>query len=248
MMSILQRLAHPIDSAFVEGILLLPTEAKEAVEAVSPGHWEDSMTLIIFAAVSLLVGMTMIQRLINIMPSLLGCLIRWKECLNLEASAQLSRDRNIVARFVPIPLCMVAANYSLWEIDLMEKLGPGMRFLCTFGAFLLYLGMRFGLTALLRPRSTSNRTYNVATKAFDTFLITATILTLFSAAVMGVFRCEYELIRTVLFYEICGIYAIHFLRKAQILDSSMSLFSTFLYLCALEILPTGILASVAAFL
>ncbi|MBQ0043557.1 MAG: hypothetical protein KBT05_00875 [Bacteroidales bacterium] len=248
MISILQRLAHPIDSAFVEGALLLPTEAKELVQNVSPGHWEDSMTLIIFAAISLLVGMTMIQRLINIMPSLLGCFIRWKECINLEASAQLSRDRDIVAKFAPIPLCMVAANYSLWEISLMQQLGPGMRFLCTFGAFLLYLGIRFGLHALFRPRSTSSRTYNVATKAFDTFLISATILTLFSAAVMGVFRCEYELIRTVLFYEICGIYAIHFLRKSQILGSSMSLFSTFLYLCGLEILPTGIFAAVAAFL
>lgn len=247
MISILQRLAHPVDSAFVEGILLLPTEATEAAESATLGHWDDSTTLIVFATVSLIVGMTLIQRLINILPSLLGCLIRCKECNNLEASAQLSRDRNLVAMFVPIPLCMVAANYSLWELNMMQELGQGVRFLITLGAFLVYLGIRFGMTSLFKPRSTSVRTYNVATKVFDTFLITATITTFISAAVMGVFRCDYDLIRNVLFYEIGAIYGIQFLRKAQILESSMSLFSTILYLCALEILPTGLLVALAVF-
>ena len=40
-------------------------------------------------------------------------------------------------------------------------------------------------------------------------------------------------------------YLLHLVRKLQILSSSCSIFAGFLYLCALEILPTGVLVTSA---
>ena len=64
----------------------------------------------IIAAVCVIIGILLLGRIVNILPSLLGCLLRWKECLNLEDSVRLSSDRNVFAVFMAVPLCLVAAR------------------------------------------------------------------------------------------------------------------------------------------
>ena len=52
---------------------------------------------------SFLIVLLLLRRLVNILPSLLACLMRGKESLNLEASVKLSRDRDALALAMIIP-------------------------------------------------------------------------------------------------------------------------------------------------
>lgn len=247
MFTLLQTVVHPIEEAFVEGKLELPTTA-EVVQGVSTTHWDDSILLVIVATVSLIGGILLLRMLLNINSSLLGCVIRSKECYNLESSAQLSRERDIIAIFITFPVCLVISYYRLWELNFMAKLGPGLNYLITLGAVILYILLRTGISILLTPRSYNVRTYKVALKTFDTFYIVAAMLLFATAAAMGVFRVDHELTRITLFWELLATYALQIVRKAQILGSTMPFLTTILYLCALEIIPTGILVATAVFL
>ena len=57
----------------------------------------------ILALISLLIILMMLRKLVGVFPSLVACLVRAKESINLEASAQLSRDRNFIATALVIP-------------------------------------------------------------------------------------------------------------------------------------------------
>jgi hypothetical protein len=58
---------------------------------------------------------------------------------------------------------------------------------------------------------------------------------------MNVIGTDDATIKTVSFYILAAFYAIFIVRKHQFLLSGCNPFATFLYLCTLEILPTGIL-------
>ena len=62
---------------------------------------------------SFLIVLLLLRRLVNILPSLLACLTRGKESLNLEASVKLSRDRDVLAMAMIIPFCLTAFYYRL---------------------------------------------------------------------------------------------------------------------------------------
>jgi len=245
MFAILQSTVHPIDSAFVAGRLDLPTVASQCAPVTQAVHWDDNGVLLAVAMICLVAAMALVQQVLNIFSSLVGCLIRWKECLNLESSAALSRDRDIVAIYTTFPLCLIISSYGLWELNFMKNLNPAVNYLITLGVIIAYLMLRVGLTTLLTPNSYNRKTYLAAAKAFGTFTIIAALLLFATAAIMGIVGIDRQITTQVLLWEIAGVYAIHVLRKLQILGSCCSFFSTFLYLCALEILPTGILVALA---
>ena len=74
--------------------------------------------LVIFA---FLVVLLLLRRLVGIMPSLLACVIRWKESVNLEASVKLSRDRDDMALAMIVPFCLVAFRFRLYSPENPEN-------------------------------------------------------------------------------------------------------------------------------
>ena len=69
---------------------------------------------------SFLIVLLLLRRLVNIMPSLMACMIRGKESLNLEASVKLSLDRDALALAMIIPFCLVAFRYRLYSPGFIE--------------------------------------------------------------------------------------------------------------------------------
>ena len=55
-----------------------------------------------------LIVLLLLRQLVGIVPSLLACVIRWKENVNLEASVKLSRDRDYMAFAMIAPFCLMA--------------------------------------------------------------------------------------------------------------------------------------------
>ena len=62
-----------------------------------------------------------------------------------------------------------------------------------------------------------------------------------AGGVLSFVGTDTEVIKTAMIWISAFTYALFLLRKTQIFSSSCNFFSAFLYLCALEIIPTGIL-------
>ena len=190
---------------------------------------------------SFLIVLLLLRRLVNILPSLLACLMRGKESLNLEASVKLSRDRDALALAMIIPFCLTAFHYHLYMPGFLEGMTPEAVLGIYFGVFCIYIGLRLMMTWLFRPQKLPKKTYIAADKASHSFFIIYTLLLLAAGATLGILNVPEADVRNVMLWISAAIYTLFLLRKTQIFSTSCSVFAGFLYLCALEMIPTGIL-------
>ena len=190
---------------------------------------------------SFLIVLLLLRRLVNILPSLLACLTRGKESLNLEASVKLSRDRDMLAIAMIIPFCLTAFYYRLYSPGFLSGMTEDYVMGVYFGVFFVYIGLRLLMTWLFRPQKLPKKTYVAADKASYSFFIIYTLFLLAAGAILDVMNVPETVIRNVMLWISAAIYTLFLLRKTQIFSTSCSVFAGFLYLCALEMIPTGIL-------
>lgn len=195
----------------------------------------------ILALSSILAVILLLNRLVNIFPSLVACTMRWKENINLEASVKHSLDRDMLAAAMVIPFCLVADDFGLYAPKFMEGLGENTHLALTIGIFAAYCIIRVLLSKMLRPHKMSPKTYKTAGRASFTFFIILTLLLLALGGIMRFIDIDPVITRNAMLCVSAFIYALFLLRKLQIFNLGGSFFAGFLYLCALEILPTGIL-------
>jgi hypothetical protein len=127
----------------------------------------------------------------------------------------------------------------------MESIGPNTRLWITFGLLGLFFGIRTLLEHTFKPRRVSLKSYKGVVRVAYSFFIILTILLLSIEAWGVVFKMEYESMRNAMLWVSALTYLLYLIRKIQILNSCCSFFTGFLYLCALEILPTGVLVTSA---
>ena len=199
------------------------------------------MAFDILALISLLIVITLLRRMVNIFPSLMACMIRSKENSNLETSVKLSNDRDRLAFAMIIPFILVATRFRLYSPSFMENMDEGFRICIVAGVFITYILLRAALTRLMRPHRMKSGVYSTAGKAANTFFIILTLVLLAAGGIMSFIDVSFSGIHNAMIWLSGGIYLLFLLRKCQILLTSCSIFTAFLYLCALEIFPTGIL-------
>ena len=198
----------------------------------------------ILALISVLLMITLLKRLVNIFPSLAACMLRWKENMNLEASVKHSLDRNMLAVALIIPFCLTAGRFRLYDPAFMDGMGADAHTAATIGIFLLYWGIRIMMSMMVRTRKTG-KIIRTAESSSYTFFIILTLILLLTGGALSFLKAEYSVIRDAMLWISAFIYALFLLRKTQIFISGCSIFTAFLYLCALEIFPTGVLVASA---
>ncbi len=197
---------------------------------------------------SLLIILLMLRRLVGTCPSLLACLIRSKESINLEASMQLSRDRDILASAMIIPFCLTVWKYGLYTPSFMDECNENICFCIILGALVSLALIRKILEWMFRPQKINAKTYKTAAKSARTFFSLLTLILLAVGWISSYTDTPEDTIKNAMLWISAAIYLIFIIRKTQILASSSSFFTAFLYLCALEIIPTGaIIASAIIF-
>jgi hypothetical protein len=67
------------------------------------------------------------------------------------------------------------------------------------------------------------------------------LLVLPTLGILYVFHAPDTLVRTFFYVELSVVYALYLVRRVQILSLSCRSLTTFLYLCALELLPSVLL-------
>ena len=190
---------------------------------------------------SFLIVLLLLRRLVNIMPSLMACMISGKESLNLEASVKLSLDRDALALAMIIPFCLVSFRYRLYSPGFIEEMADDSVLGVYFAVFASYLLLRFMMTWLFRPQKLPKKTYVAADKASRSFFIVYTLLLLAMGGIFGLADVQDAVSRDAMLWVSAFMYLLFLLRKTQIFSTSCSVFAGFLYLCALEMIPTGIL-------
>lgn len=196
------------------------------------------------ALISLLTVVALLRNLVNIFPSLAACLFRAKESFNIDTSVKLQRDRNILALAFVLPFCLTAFRYGLYSPGFIENLSPNATLALTTGIFITYSLLRAVLRTLARPHK-APATYATAATAAYTFFIILTLALLTTGGIMFLFNADSSSIKNAMIWVSGIIYLIFLVRKVQIFASSYNYFTVFLYLCALEIIPTGVLITSA---
>ena len=199
----------------------------------------------ILALISFFICLILLRTFIEVFPSLMACLVRWKESVNLDASVQLSRGRDIMSIAMVLPFCLTASKYSLYSPAWMEHFGANGKLGITIGIIIAYILIRKGLEHIFRSKKMSLKTYKTACKSSYTFFIILTLVLLTMGGTLTFIKANPSGIRNAMLWVSAITYALFLLRKTQIFNSSCSFFSSFLYLCALEILPTGALVASA---
>lgn len=193
------------------------------------------------AIFSLIVVLLLLKRLVNVYPSMVACLWRGKECFNLESSVKLALDRDMVALAMVVPFCLLACRFRLYSPAFLDGFAGDALLGMYFAVFAAYILIRIVASYLFRPRRFPLKTMTAATKVSFTFFIILTLLLLATGGVMDVLDVEDTVIKNAMLWISGAIYLLSLLRKTQIFASSCSVFAAFLYLCALEMIPTGIL-------
>ena len=182
-----------------------------------------------------------LRSLLKVAPSLADCVTRWKGNVDLEDSIQLSRSRNWVFAILFIPICMVVYAYDLFNPDIIKNYPPLLRLAVVTGVMVAYLLLRAFLNWQLEMHNYRSKTFTAANHSFYNYAIILFFLLFFTGAISHALSGDPELTRKLLTW-VSGIsYLFYIIRRGQIFASACNPFSTFLYLCSLELLPTAAL-------
>ncbi len=182
-----------------------------------------------------------IRSFFKIIPSLADSVSRWKGNIELEDSLQLSGSRNLVAIILFVPLCMVVYSHSLYRPDYMDGLTPALQLTATTCTLLAYLALRMFLNWQLEMSSYHSKTFSAANRSFYNYAIILFAILFPTGGMLSIFVEDEELARVILMHIIAITYIVYIFRRGQIFASVCNPFTTFLYLCGLELLPTAAL-------
>ena len=224
---------------FSQSTLHMSTSPLE--QAASGYLWGGILVNRIAVIVALVLLVVELMDIILLFPHLLRCVPVWKANVELEHSVSLSRTRNTVALVCGVMFCVVADRYSLLDPSWRASAAPEYQLALTaallFGAVLLRR-----LLYLMSPlRSRTSEFACTVRHALYNYSILFCVLAVLSTVIMEAARVPAAAGRVVLTVEAAILYLLDIMRTVQILGSRYGVFRTILYLCALELLPMGIL-------
>ena len=197
------------------------------------------------ALISLLFIIAIMKRFVGFLPTVSACMLWWKENVNIDASLKVRRDRNLVAISLALPFCLLATRLKLFNPDFIKNMSEDAALGITIAVFIGYMLIREGISLAIRPRRINSNVWHAATTIEYTFFIPLVLTLLITGGVMRLTPVSVETTKVAMFWISGAIYLTFLVRKLQIFSSNCNLFSAFLYLCALEILPTGVLIASA---
>ena len=206
--------------------------------------WGDCLVNRIAVLVVMALFIVELAELFRLFPPLLRCLSRWKGNLDLEHSVSMARTRNNVALVTALVMCIIADRWVLTDSSVKASLPAEWRLAFTAALIGGYVVLRQLMYLISRFRSRTNEYALCLRHSMYNYQIMLSTLMLLSVIPLLAFRAPDEIVRIVLLVETAAFTLLYLLRSFQILASRCSNYATILYLCALEILPLGILAFV----
>lgn len=211
--------------------------------------WASSVPMGLTMAVAVLLVLLRIGDLQNIATMLPASFIRWKECISLYNAVSMNRSKNRVARAMILPFILICARFDLFppaagwarELGGTPAADPFITTLITAGVFAAYLILRELCVLCFKGRSVEKSRMSCARNCVYTFFISAVILLFAASGICSLLSVSQSVTRNVALAVLAFAYGICILRKTQIFTYYSGYLAGILYLCTLEILPTGLL-------
>jgi|GEM_PF-236632 len=245
--SVEEKEALPAKKAFKSGSLNMSMTPTVEVHT-APKVWTDNPLNTTLGFVTTILFLLIFRNLLNIIPHLLDCINRWKGNTDIEASVQLSRDRNLIALTCFLPITLIASGLGLYSPSFMDYFQGGWMTVATAGVLMAYILLRDLLSWQFVPKNRGKEAYKVAWMSERNFFIISTLMLILSIGVTSLFGADRHTAKMLNLYVLAAIYCLFLFRKSQILLSSCNPLVTILYLCILEIFPTGILVATGTLL
>ena len=231
------------DTPFKTGELMMEQTPSQPVGWFGGTPWLLGILVTLFVILALLE----LRNFLHVAPFLWDTVFRARGSVALENNVRVARERNQLALILIIPAILFMYRYRLYNANFLSGLTDNWRLAAVAGVFLAYLVLRSLLAVFLRSRRRVDH-FRMAHRAGYTFFILLMLPAIVGVTILYFVRANDFVIRTFLYILTALVYFVFLIRKAQILSLSCNPLRTFLYLCGLEILPTGILIATAVLL
>ena len=231
--------------AFLRGDIAMDPAASE-IPAILP-VWGDSLINCCLVSALIIAFIILLQQFVEIFPYIFGGMLRSKPVMNLENNVRLGRERNQLAALAIMTIAVIFARFDVISLRFMEKFTYGISTLLVTGMILAALLVRRIMVKSFEPKRRTKEYYRAANNLFYNFCILLATLMATTIAICILSEANELIVRKILLYEIMGIGILFSLRKIEISSNFCNLLVGFLYLCALEIFPAGLLVA-ASFL
>lgn len=228
------------DSIFKSGSLELPTTASP-FDAEPALDWLAFPGNRILMVAAILLFFAALSDYLLMLPHILRCLTRPREHVHIQHNMSLVYTRNYVALTLALPFCLMSDRYLLYTPSFAGFVPAGWSVAVPAVAILAYLLLRRLLFALVRPPRFSSELEQAYHFALYNLFIALVSLMLLTLAALLPFGLPDMTMHSVLLAEIGFAFALTLLHTAQILSLHCSALGTILYLCALELIPAGLL-------
>ena len=226
-----------------------PFKSGELLMEQSPSQPETlaggmPLLLSILVTVFVILALLELRNFLHVAPFLWDSVFRARGSVALENNVRVARERNQLTLILMIPAILFIYRYRLYDASFLQGLTADWRLVAVAGVFLGYLLLRTLMYLFLKPKRRTDH-FRMAHYAGFTFFILLLLPAIAGVTILYFFQANDFIIRSFLYILTALTYLIFLVRKSQILSLSCNPLLTFLYLCGLEILPTGALIATA---
>lgn len=204
-------------------------------------EWGSLLSDRIMVVAAILLMLLNLPDLIRIGGSVIECIRIARANSTLEHSYNQASIRNRTAWAQLLPLALLADRFDLIHPAFYDRIPMIWHAPMTLGLILAYLIVRLIMRTFVMPRRVSSEASDTAHRILFTMSIALSAVALCTTGIMLVFGASDTAIRSTLIWETALFYGLSLIRTGQILGSNCHGFSTFLYLCALEMVPAACL-------
>lgn len=221
---------------FPNGILRMSREAPP-LDAQLAASWIENPLNMGLILVEAFVFLFILKDLLQVCISLGPCMQRWKPLVSMEHNIHQAKLRDHVAICVLPASIMILQWSGLWRCSYVVIVG---------GIAAYYIIKRL-IYAVIPHRKVGSEPWRSCRNSSTLFFILLTILWLFSVGFFLIVSFPIEVKKWILVVEAVFCILLSFIRQREILSSQCGAFLSFLYLCALEIVPMAGLVCVILF-
>lgn len=203
--------------------------------------WWDVATNKILTGVAVAILLLNLTNLLSLVTPMIECFFRFKAAEGIEHSIGISRTRNISVASLVLPFSLILSRYDVYHPAYFDNLAPEFRTVITIAAVTLFILLVLLASLAVSHRGLSNDLFHAACHTPLNYFIIAFSLLVISMAVFMLFGISDIIAGRIIYVIIIFLWAFSLLRSFQILHSRCDFFTTILYLCALEILPSAVI-------
>ena len=218
----------------------LEMSATPVGDPAAAAAWGEILSNQILAVLAVGLLVVSLPDFFRLLPDLLFSFDRTRGAAALEHSVGQARTRNLI--------CLMADRYALWRPGLWQAVPAAWSAPAALAGMAAFLLVREFFFLVARPRRLGKEESDTLHHAPYNFFILLTLLMLSSVGILTLVRAGEGFIRTLLLWETAVVWLLAILRSGQFLSAFCNVFSTFLYLCALEMIPAALMVGAHLFI